>query len=156
MSTTYTTLNDLVDREIVPALDGVEDSFDVDMLVKILRDQNAIRWTGIGFELVTDEEGNTPGFWAYVQAVDLYAARHHKSFAEADAEAKGIIATFTGADTLEELAAAWKRSKADERAAYAWLVGGIIASAAQGESESEIQRVTSVSRPSIRKYLGKA
>ena len=60
MSTTYTTLGELVEREIAPALDG---TFDIDGFVDELRDRDLIVYNGRGFELVTDEEGNTPEFW---------------------------------------------------------------------------------------------
>lgn len=60
MSKTYTTLAELIDREIAPALD---DTFDIDGFVTELRDRDLIVYTGRGFELVTDEDGNTPDFW---------------------------------------------------------------------------------------------
>ena len=73
MSTTYATISDLTDREIAPALDGVEPSFDVAGLVSALRDRNLIVWTGSGFELVTDEDGNVAGFWELVAEFDAKA-----------------------------------------------------------------------------------
>ena len=73
--TTYTTLADLIDREIRPALDGVEETFDLDGFVKDLRGAGHIR-----YEV---EEGHADGryvldideatFWKLVQKWDTKA-----------------------------------------------------------------------------------
>ena len=42
MSTTYTTLADFIDREIVPAITGVEDDFDVQGFTRALQDLGRI------------------------------------------------------------------------------------------------------------------
>lgn len=75
MSTTYATLKDLIDREITPALDGVEPNFNTEDFVKALRDADLIVWHDIrqGFELISDEGGNTPGFWELVEQFDTEA-----------------------------------------------------------------------------------
>lgn len=67
---TYTTLAALVDQEIVGALDGVEEGFDLDAFTQALLDQELIYRTPEGFALVTDEDGETPGFWLLVQNFD--------------------------------------------------------------------------------------
>lgn len=80
MSKIYTTLGDLIDQEIVPAIsagEGVGRRFDLDGFVAKLRDEGLIRYVQFersaqhnGFELVAAEDGNTPRFWGYVQEFD--------------------------------------------------------------------------------------
>lgn len=80
---TYTTLSDLVDREIRDALDGVKDSFDLDGFVDDLRDRDLIVWDDAydadddayrldrqGFQLVADEDT----FWAIMDEWDRKAS----------------------------------------------------------------------------------
>lgn len=80
MSATYTTLSDLIEREIAPALfdgtESVEPNFDIDGFAATLRDRDLIVWdeSGQGFQLVTDEDGETPGFWELVEEFDAAAA----------------------------------------------------------------------------------
>ena len=73
MTTTYTTIADLIEREITPALDGVEPNFDVDGFAQALRDRDLITWNGTGFVLVTNEDGETPGFSGMVAKFDQAA-----------------------------------------------------------------------------------
>lgn len=57
----YETLAELIRREIAPALDPTE--FDVDGFAQQLRDMGLIVWVERrGFMMVTDEDGETPGF----------------------------------------------------------------------------------------------
>ena len=70
MTATYSTLADLIEREILDALNGVEPNFDTDGFVQELRDQDLIVWTGAGFQLIVDEDGMTPGFGALVARFD--------------------------------------------------------------------------------------
>lgn len=70
---TYTTIQDLTDQAIVPALEGVEPNFDVVSFVQTLRDRNLVVWTGSGFELILDEDGVTPGFADLVAEFDAAA-----------------------------------------------------------------------------------
>ena len=44
MSTTYTTLADFIDQEIVPAITGVEDDFDVQGFTRALQDLGRIEY----------------------------------------------------------------------------------------------------------------
>lgn len=82
MTATYTTLSDLIEREITPALfdgtESVEPNFDIDGFVAVLRERDLIVWddAGQGFQLVT-EDGETPGFWDLVQDFDGAAAERH-------------------------------------------------------------------------------
>ena len=74
MTTThYTTLADLIEREITPALAGVEPNFDIWGFSQALRDRELIDWTGNGFALVTDGYGATAGFWDLVSEFDAAA-----------------------------------------------------------------------------------
>ena len=80
MSKIYTTLADLIDREIVPALDGVEPIFDVDGFTQALRDADLIVYVTHegaaqrdGFQLVTDDDNQTPRFWDMVAKFDAEA-----------------------------------------------------------------------------------
>lgn len=88
MTATYTTLSDLTEREITPALfdgtESVEPNFDVDGFVAALRERDLIVWdeSGQGFQLVTDEDGETPGFWDLVQDFDIAAAERHMVITE--------------------------------------------------------------------------
>lgn len=70
---TYTTIQDLTDQAIVPALEGVEPNFDVVSFVQTLRDRDLVVWTGSGFELILDEDGVTPGFADLVAEFDAAA-----------------------------------------------------------------------------------
>ena len=70
---TYTTLDDLYTHEIADALNGVEENFDTDGFLHELRERDLIIWTGTGFALVIDDEGNTPGFWELVEDFDRQA-----------------------------------------------------------------------------------
>lgn len=78
MTATYTTLADLVGQEIVLALNGVEPGFDTDALVQAMRDADMIVYVthegasqDNGFQLVTDEDGQIPGFWELVEKFDV-------------------------------------------------------------------------------------
>lgn len=82
MTTTYTTIADLIEREITPALDGVEPNFDVDGFAQALRDRDLITWNGTGFVLVTNEDGETPGFQDLVAEFDQAAMERHITIAE--------------------------------------------------------------------------
>jgi len=77
----HATLNELVEREIVPALDGVGPAFDVDGFVQALRDRGLVVYVTHpgaaqrdGFRLTVDDEGQTPGFWGLVERFDTDAA----------------------------------------------------------------------------------
>lgn len=149
--TTYTTLRDLIDQEIAPALDGVDEGFDVDALVRILRDSDLIVYDGRGFTMPGDpDSGATEAFWEAVQAVDLIAIRGGD-----EREMAAAAEVLTGGTDLDALAGRWQAAQSAEREARRDLVGGIVAASAQGVSDSEIQRVTGVSRVSIAKYLGR-
>ena len=81
MSTIHTTLADFIDQEIVPAIEGVEDDFDVQGFAKALQDAGLIeyvtfpggaqrdgfRWVG-ALDDVTD-----PLFWGLVEQFDAAA-----------------------------------------------------------------------------------
>ena len=75
MTKTYTTLDELVQREITDAINGVEENFDLDGFVNALRDADLIVWNdeAHGFELITDEDGTTPGFWTLLAQFDAEA-----------------------------------------------------------------------------------
>ena len=75
--TIYRTMTDLMDQEIVAALNGVNPAFDIAAFVDELLDTEMIVYRTFqgaaqydGFELVTDEEGSTPGFWELVEKHD--------------------------------------------------------------------------------------
>lgn len=58
--TTHTTLSDLVDREILPALDEVPPSLDLDAFVERLRDAGMVHWTDDGqLAMEQDDDGET-------------------------------------------------------------------------------------------------
>ncbi len=87
MSETYTTLADLIEREITPALfdgtESVEPNFDVDGFVQALQDRELIVFHGgQGFVLVTDDSGETPGFWDLVADFDQAAMQRHITITE--------------------------------------------------------------------------
>ena len=82
---TYTTLADLRDQEIVDAINGVEENFDIDGFIAELRERDLIIWTGTGFALVIDECGNTPGFWEIVEEFDALATNAPVELYETDA-----------------------------------------------------------------------
>jgi len=67
----------------------------------------------------------------------------------------GAVQVILGDRTLEGIGAAYARARALERAALATLTGAIIASAGPGVSEYDLQRRSGVTRPTIRKALGK-
>ena len=68
----YTTLADLVDQEIVGALDGVHPDFDLaDFVAELRRLDLIVFHTTRGWGLITDDEGNPPGFWPLVEKHDL-------------------------------------------------------------------------------------
>lgn len=73
----YTTVGDLIEQELVPALDGVSPNFDVEQLAIWLRQQDLIVFDEAGqqFHLLLDEAGQTPGFWDKVQQLDSDAAQ---------------------------------------------------------------------------------
>lgn len=72
--TTHTTLSDLVDREILPALDEVPPSLDLDAFVERLRDAGMIHWTDDGqLAMEQDDDGETR--WSDVWDAEVqYAA----------------------------------------------------------------------------------
>lgn len=83
MSTTYTTLADFIDREIVPAITGVEDDFDVQGFTRALQDLGRIEYVIFpgavgrnGFRWAGDPLGGTdcdPLFWDLVEQFDAAA-----------------------------------------------------------------------------------
>lgn len=92
MTATYSTIRDLIDQEIAGALDGVEDNFDLDGFVQALKDCDLIVWHDAyrldqqGYQLVTDEDGETPGFWELVERFDGEAVARRIVIAEDPAE----------------------------------------------------------------------
>ncbi len=68
----YTTREDLIAREIIPALGDYADDYAVDGICDALQAAGLVTYSpGVGFVLATDEDGNTPGFWDIVAAHDL-------------------------------------------------------------------------------------
>ena len=76
MSATYTTLADLVEQEITPALNGVEPNFDTAGFIETLIDLGLIEYVQDqhGFQLYTDD-GLTPAFSELVTEFDLAAQK---------------------------------------------------------------------------------
>ena len=70
-----------------------------------------------------------------------------------------MLATATqivlGDTSLEQAGAEYLAARRAERAALAALTGAIVASARPGVSEYDLARLTGVSRPTVRKALGK-
>lgn len=92
-SRTYTTMRDLIDQEIVPALYG----FDVDALVRELDARGLITWDGRGFVLETDDMGETPGLRDLVREMDIRARLEHlRGEIEAERMSYGEIAELQG------------------------------------------------------------
>lgn len=58
-------------------------------------------------------------------------------------------------DTLETHAGAWVRARRREQEAHAAVTGAIIATAHAGASELSISQRTGITRPTVRKALGK-
>lgn len=73
MTRTYTTLADLVDQEIAPAFGEYGNDYDLDGFVRALRDADVIIYVQHGFQLVTDDDGQTPGFWELAATFDTSA-----------------------------------------------------------------------------------
>ncbi len=68
----HTTREDLIAREIVPALGDYAGDYAIDDIYDALQAAGLVTYTpGVGFVLATDEDGNTPGFWDIVAAHDL-------------------------------------------------------------------------------------
>lgn len=64
--TQHTTITDLQDREITPALGEYADDFDIDAITEDLRDQDLITYDGEHFAL----EATPDEFWAIVAQHD--------------------------------------------------------------------------------------
>lgn len=55
MNTTYNTISDLVDAEIITPLGQYAPDFDTDRMVEDLRERGRISWTPSGFSIDIDE-----------------------------------------------------------------------------------------------------
>lgn len=67
----------------------------------------------------------------------------------------GAAQVVLGDATLDALAQEWATQRENERRARFQLHGAIIASLQAGMSESEAVRVSGISRPTVRKLVGK-
>lgn len=116
---------------------------------------DAIAWLGDFATYATDEQIDTLTA-AFARVDDRYPEDFPGEMAGARGNAaSGAGYIVLGDATLAELADAWSRARAVERAAMETLTGALIASAELGMSEMDMQRATGLNRGTIRKAVGK-
>lgn len=115
-------------------------------------DNELTSWLGDAADEVTDEQRDAL-HRTYELVVARYGGEDLDDFREAAFSAAAMI--IFGDDTLPRIADDALRARIKAEQARAALDGAIIASADAGMSEVEIARKSGVSRPTVRKVLGK-
>ena len=90
----------------------------------------------------------------FATMVDRIEDRYGDSI-EATYAMSGALQVILRDDTIEGLAAAWKRAREAEREAMATLTGAMIAADAAGATQVEIATRAGVTRPTVAKALGR-
>lgn len=118
-----------------------------------MHDSDITAYLGPAAAEATDEQRDRLGT-ALDQVAEIYTDADDQQ-AEAEAAGAGAAQIILGDDTLEGLATAWQTARNVEHRARYELHGAIIAAIQDGMSESEAVRVSGISRPTVRRLLGK-
>lgn len=94
---------------------------------------------------------------ALLKASDQIEVRYPDPDLQESAEAAfgAAYQVIVGDDTVESIAAEWRKARLAERTAMERLTGAIIATIGSGDSEKSISDRTGVNRMTVRKALGK-
>ena len=107
-------------------------------------------WLGDARDIMTDEQ-----VASFARLVDRIGDRWPDDVAERTEAMRGALQIILGDATLAEVGRDLRRVRVAEREAAARLTGALLAGAAAGIAETVMAEESGVSRPTVRKALGK-